>query len=315
MFKIFKFLVSAKNNEIHPAPIFYKMIRYFKKYWSINKIINLMGKTLLLVLEKIGRGYTKYYGEFGYELISVIPYAYWMYLHGKLRKTKSTRDTRSLYYFSPRHEEVDIKRHHVIPNIFPVSNVHVPQLNVSKWVPPPYRDVYQNRRFTWDKPTCVICNKFNVEWSSRPKNYFSPEILSQIFLLLMNKYQIIYNRPLAKDVVQDHSPNLAFGDYKMLREKFPKIITMHAIAENNKDLSFNTIQLMVYSNSNNFISVQGGNAVLVSYFGGTNIIYAAEGKELEVESYQNWYHKFSGCKIVHVNNYGDLISEIRKRYL
>ena len=41
--------------------------------------------------------------EFGYELISVIPYAYYLHTKGKLTETRSGNDTESLYYFSPKH--------------------------------------------------------------------------------------------------------------------------------------------------------------------------------------------------------------------
>ena len=108
---------------------------------------------------------------------------------------------------------------------------------------------------------------------------------------------------------------LDFGDHDMIKQFYPEVITMAQLYKKNNNLTFNTLSLMVFSNCNNFISVQGGNSVFASYFGGINIIYAKKGKELEVKSYENWYKEFSGCEIVHVNNDAELIAEIKKRYV
>ena len=42
---------------------------------------------------------TAYDGEFGYELISVLPFAYWLYKNNKLSKTIGATDTKLFYYF------------------------------------------------------------------------------------------------------------------------------------------------------------------------------------------------------------------------
>ena len=41
--------------------------------------------------------------EFGYELLSALPYAYELSLKGELASTRSGIDTECLYYFSPNH--------------------------------------------------------------------------------------------------------------------------------------------------------------------------------------------------------------------
>jgi len=260
---------------------------------------------------------TEYYGEFGYELISVIPYAFWLYLNNKLCITKSVKDSKAFYYFSPRHKEVGVNRTYSSTSLseFPITNIHVFSLDTSKWVPPPYKEIYQNDQFVWSKPLCVINNKYMLEWGEAPVNFISLEALKKTIDLLKNKYQIIYNRPIKGQIVRDHMEFLDFGDYDMIKQFYPEVITMAQLYKNNSNLSFNTLSLMVFSNCNNFISVQGGNSVLASYFGGINIIYAKKGKELEVKSYENWYKEFSGCEIVHVNNDAELIAEIKKRYV
>ncbi len=53
---------------------------------------------------------TSYDGEFGYELIGVVPYAYYLHLQHLLVKTESCKDTKALYYFSPQHLETFVER-------------------------------------------------------------------------------------------------------------------------------------------------------------------------------------------------------------
>jgi len=108
---------------------------------------------------------TQYYGEFAFEHLAVIPYAYWLHEQGRLRFTASTRDTRCLYYFSPSHTEVDVERGYVPITEYPVGErgEHTydrrgfpAALDTSRWTPPPYRDVYGgDPRFRWPKPPVV----------------------------------------------------------------------------------------------------------------------------------------------------------------
>lgn len=282
---------------------------------DINRTIWLIKRIKLNISEKAGHASVDYFGEFGFELINVIPYAYWLHLHRRLKETKSTTDTKCLYYFSTNHIEINIKRSFIPPAYFPLSAISLTTLDTSKWVPPEYKKQYKNNRFIWNKPSCVICNKFNIEWDRPPMNFISPEVLKVIFSLLKNKYQIIYNRPLNKDIVEDHSPELPFDDFKLIREEFPEVITMQDIAKDNPDLTFNTLQLMVFANSDHFVSVQGGSAGLASYFSGKNIIYAAWGPELKAGSYTNWYDKLSGAKIFHADNYKTLVYKVKEEFL
>src|SRR5256885_8760585 len=44
-------------------------------------------------------------GEFAPEMEFVLPFAYWHYKNGTLKKTISSKFTKELYFFSPDHEE------------------------------------------------------------------------------------------------------------------------------------------------------------------------------------------------------------------
>ena len=71
---------------------------------------------------------------------------------------------------------------------------------------------------------------------------------------------------------------------------------------------------MLHSNCEHFISVQGGNCVLASYFGGTNIIFARAGAELSCNAYNGHYKRYSNCNVLHHNNYKDLLTCIKSNY-
>ena len=90
--------------------------------------------------------------EFGYELIQVLPWAYYLHKQGKLTKTVSAVDTDCLYYFSPNHEEKYFKRQvtYILDNPkFPITKVHVPKLDKSQWEAPPLKEYYKNDEFVF----------------------------------------------------------------------------------------------------------------------------------------------------------------------
>jgi hypothetical protein len=251
--------------------------------------------------------------EFGYELQLVIPYAYYLHKKNLLDKTISSFMTRELYYFSKNHEEKYKTRTPNHPNV-PNINPHVKELNYAEYVPPPYKSIFKNNYFLSDKPLLIIHNKYNEEWGGRPINFINKETLSAIFNHC-KKYRIIYLRP-QKNIVTDNSAVFSLDESNLL--DLYKVIDGNKLYENIKNRyninNFNHFQLLIHSNCNHFISVQGGNCVLASYFGGTNIIYAKHGSELKCGSYNGHYKKYSNCKILHANNYNDFIRLIKTNY-
>jgi hypothetical protein len=291
----------------------------------------------------------QYFGEFGFELLAVIPYAYWLHTNNGLQFSVSSKDTKCLYYFSPNHEESCEKRSYVPITEYPIGKVGkfgsdvigFPEaLDTGKWIPPPYKAIYKNSTFRWDKDLCIICNKYSVEyvkkWSRfialmseklecpglknliRPKhsivNYLSIDTLYSIIDMLHDRYQVVYNRPLPENIVADHQKEDYFRDFQMIREKFPDVIVMQDLQKGTA-LSYNQLQLHVFANCSRFISVLGGGSYLASYFGGTNIIYARAGWEVTCKAYRNWFHQFSGARIIQVNDYRELIETVSKEFL
>lgn len=277
------------------------MIRYYPfLYWQ-NRLERLWKKP-----PKSGPVDLSYFGEFGYELQIIIPYAYYLYTQKRLRSTRSTIGTRELYYFSPNHTEEQRKRTIELPKFTPNFTPHVRNLNEEEWTPPPYKKIYKNDRFIYKKPLYIIHNKYNREWGRKPTNMFTTETLDQLFAILKGRYQIIYIRPgFAAEHAEErgYSPDAAEPqelpmEQELLQGKYPDVLTMQDLLRKNTDLTYNTLQCMLHANCNRFMSVQGGCAVLASYFGGQNIILAKKGRELRCGAYDGHYSKYSGCRIL-----------------
>ena len=290
----------------------------FITYIFINKNIktDIKNDNIEKEIEKLENklGIINYNGEFGYELQLVLPYAYYLYKNNKLSKTISSKNTSSLYYFSKNHVEKYTERNYVIPRV-PNKTPHVYHLNYSKWIPPPLKEMYKNDFYVFDKKICIIHNKFNEEWNGQPVNFIDIDTLEKLFNILSDKYYIIYLRP--KNIIKDNSKIYSLKGEKKLIAKY-NIKTGDDLYNETKDKfnvkDFNHFQLLIHSNSSNFISVQGGNCVLASYFGGINIIYAKLGREMENNSYDGHYKKYSNCDVYHTDSYQSLINMVQNKF-
>lgn len=263
---------------------------------------------------------TDFDGEFGYELISVLPFTYWLHTQGKLQKSISCKDTKSLYYFSDNHTEKYDCRDYRIPSKFPVNNIHRRFLNTTMWSPPPLKKHYKNDEFIYDKKLLIICNKYNSEWGNPPITYLSVDCLRDLLTLLTPEYKVVYCRPFNTEIIDDNSEIYSLNDHEMIEKEFPDVMFIQDLFKNQSKYTFNELQCKLFANADQFISIQGGYSIFCSYFKGTNIIYGAKSKvrtadEIIYKAYDRWYHKFSGSKIVYVPTYNDLIQNVKKEFL
>ena len=210
---------------------------------------------------------------------------------------------------------VGLKQLKDIPN----STPHCNKLKTDKYIPPPYREVYKNSYFIYDKPLLIIHNKYTIEWGENPINYIDKKTLIEICSMCKDKYNIIYLRPNIGNIVNDKgsSYDLDLNEEEIFNEY--DVINGNNLYNDSKDKyninNFNHFQLLLHSCCDKYISVQGGNSVLASYFGGTNIVYAIKGKELKFDSYKRHYKLYSGCEVIHVDKYEKLINMIKIKYL
>lgn len=260
-------------------------------------------------------------GEFGYEVILAFPYAYWLYKNNLLGSTISSKDTKCFYYFSKLHEEkFDCRRGYLYNSDYggndlqgnPNKTIHKSNLDTTKFIMPPYKEIYKNNLFIFDKPLIMISNKY-YSTGRNENRYLNIEILKEIFDILSSKFTIIYNRALKNNIVEDQNLiDEKFEDHNLIKQlNNPNIIDINELYLGYKNmLSFNTFQCMLKANCEKYISVQGGTSIFSSLFGGTNIIYADNCMETKFNSF-NWYTKLSNADILHVNNYTKLVDYVK----
>lgn len=276
--------------------------------------------------EMLARG-TRYFGEFAFELLAVVPYAYWLHRQGRLEFTVSTPDTRCLYWFSPHHEERAVPRRYVPVTEYPVGvagslrydRTAFPEaLDTSRWAPPPYRDVYRDERFRFGKPTCVVCNKATDErfrWHRSMTNHLPTGLLLDLVGRLRTRYQVVYNRPRAADIVNDHQAIRELGDIDAVKAAYPDTLTIQELHARHPGLGYNELQLRLYAGCERFVSVLGGSSYLASWFGGVNVVYAKRGWEVACGAYERWFDRFSGARVVAVSTHAELLRTVEREML
>ncbi len=276
--------------------------------------------------ESVSHG-TKYFGEFAFELLAVVPYAYWLHRQGQLKFTISTSDTRCLYFFSPNHEERSVARRYVPITEYPVGQAGMRRydrlafpdtLDTRQWLPPPYKELYRSDRFRFEREPCVVLNKTSDErylGRGLAVNSMDVGLLLQLIGKLRDRYQVIYIRPRASDIVNDHQTIHEIGDIDAVKRHYPDVLTIQELRPDNADLSFNELQLSLLAACDSFVSVLGGASYLASYFAGTNVIYAREGWEVSCGAFENWFHAFSGARVIAARTARDLLASVERDLL
>ena len=239
--------------------------------------------------------------EFGCEVILYIPYYYYLYKNKLLfdNKIKTYKGMKPFYYFVNDNCIIEKENNRVwVPsNNRPLlinDNEHVKNFNETCWIQPPYKSIYKNNIILFEKPILVIHNKYNIEWRIDVYNFFSIDILRTIFSKLCDKYQIIYIRPsnkiIDKNFSYDHNIILDnFEDNELIENEFKdKVITYENLIK-RFDYTYNELLLMLYSNCENYISIQGGSSHFISYFYNKMIVLHKRGSELDAGCYDGWY--------------------------
>lgn len=255
--------------------------------------------------------------EFGYELLSAVPYAYELYLKGELKETISAYDTDPLYYFSPKHTSSNVVRGwHNIKRTrrsgLPYTFIHQPELRPKHF--PPYKEVYANEEYKYEKPTLCIGNRKNKEWLVEAINFFDEEILDWMFENLKDKYEIIYFPIAIPKELQDNVDPEPLNDIELAHKHGVKVFTDLCAGK-----SWNETILKVFSNCEHFITMNGGYSILASFFSGTNIIYSKPGqvqtREIGTGSFWRWYPEINNVRTLHVPSYDDLKVKIKSLYI
>jgi hypothetical protein len=261
--------------------------------------------------------------ELGYELLAIVPYAKHLMQKGMLEGTISGRDTAPFYSFSPNHiEDETLERHWKYTAVyanddFPNIKIHKPQLNWKLWKSPDYKRYYHQQLITFEKETIVICNRYNVEWGEKPINYFPLDVLRKLFDMLQDQYQIVYcnlGGIPELTVYDDNAPAMRLGDYEMIKKEYPKVIHIYDLHK-KKNMSINYTQMRVFAGCKKYITMNGGYGIWASYMGGENIIYSVRCRELQTNSFYNWYWKLGRSNIQHVDSHENLIEMVKQKWV
>ena len=259
--------------------------------------------------------------EFGYELISTIPYAYSLYKKGKLKSTSSGKDTQCLYWFSDNHKEIHEKRSWdnfkpLLSSYFPNIYIHSSQLDWDNFEPPPFNDYYKNKAIKFSRATIVICNRINDEWRGEPVNFLDNPTLEKLFALLSHRYEIVYIDPLMFGSDYEDHTSFSYQDVSVLLKKY-SVKTFTQLRIEYSEISVNELQCRLYAGCERFISSNGGLGIFCSYFGGENIIYSKMCRELDkdVNSFHAWYSRLSKSIISVVSKDVDLLALVEEKWV
>ena len=223
-----------------------------------------------------------------------------------------------MYFFSDQHSEVyDVRTNEGNYNYETPRILYSHNYNMKKWEKVPYKAHFKNDVYVFDKPALVIANRYNTEWEGPPISFYSIEMLEYMIEKLKDKYTIVYNRPRPQNITSDTSDVSELNEYDFIREKYPEVVLMEDLFEENKIKAnnYNHFQMLVYANASKFISIHGGTAALASCFEGSNIILSKQGPEHHFGCFQKLFPKLSGAKIYHAKNNEEVKKFIDDHYL
>ena len=241
--------------------------------------------------------------EFGAEILLYACYYYYLYRNGLLFDNKITtyRGMKDFYYFIKPENIIEKEEcRKWLPPVqrpFLINNTeHVQRFDQRYWLPVPYKTQFANTKFVFDKPLLIIQNKYNIEWGKIPFNFFSVEILDLIFSTLKDKYTIVYIRPTTKIDLSKYAFSIDTNemledihDYELIERKYKDSIILFDDLLLEMNMNYNRLKLELYSSCDNYITTQGGNTHLISFFYKKLLILHKRGYELNSGAYTGWY--------------------------
>ena len=254
-----------------------------------------------------------YRGEFGMEMRVMVPWAYYKSRHCRVY-TKGVPGTKYMYFFSYNHTITAESRGYKFSelpdgNPFQSKKVHLNDFPYdTEWLAPNFKnfffrpDIYE---LLIDKPLVVIMNKYRKQWEYKEAiNFMSIDLIRDILTYLVPKYSVLYKRHTAielQDEMQKWKGFHNFADKEMIRKEFPMVVLYDDLEVGLTDVEDQNLLLFgIMSLSDRFLSIQGGAAVVSSYFGGKTTIFIRAGAELSSGDY-NYFHRFSNSSVEWTN--------------
>ena len=267
--------------------------------------------------------------EFGLELAFVVGHCYALLLNGTLRSTTSLPGMEDFYFFSPSHfidkeTSVPLTRRLCVPvdisgldaQTFACASARKPLKLV--WTPPPFKERFGGQGLSFwlqfclykhtdpARPLLLLHNKVCDEWGRGSVHRIPDWCLKSLVCQLTRRFQVVYCRPLGTEegFSEDHNTiDRSAADLRLAEEA--GAVLLQTVMRTMQQ-PFNRTQLYLHAACSRFISVQGGNSVLASFFGGINLVYAREGVELRNQLYTSLFPALSGADIRVVSSLSDL---------
>ena len=215
-------------------------------------------------------------------------------------------------------------------------------LDYSKWISPPIKEEYNDSDFNFGDKSIIISNKISMDHGQKPLSFFDVKTLYEMFNYLSDKgYTIIYKRPQMNEfIIDENELRTVMNKYTIsadvdglgvindfqLTKYYDNVLLLDDIVKNNDKYTYNEVQLRVFSNVDNFISIAGGNSIFCSLFGGKQVTYVTTSNELRPGYYDgdSYTKRLGGAKIYPVidpetiinergyNDYESLLSKVRE---
>lgn len=274
------------------------------------------GHNFHIEFDNFKSAYFAFLGEFGYELISWIPYLlYLKRTYGYHLNTISRPDSDVFYYFSDNHQTINPKlvgdmwgfpqHYHKLQEIVGSSNIIHPLiinnqfaeqfainnntwsntdihkvLNTNSYILPNYREIADDLPFELPNKFVLINNKFQRQWFDKfnsPINFFSADELKEIRdILYAQGYSVVYNNFVEATSYDEY---FDYDDKGIFGSDGNSVHLSDYY--NNLDISKNHLQLSVINQSEFAIGVQGGNVYLPSLCGKDLLILIRDGIYLD----------------------------------
>lgn len=263
-------------------------------------------------------------GEFGYEMISWIPYL--LYLKKKVGITLNTisrKGSKPFYYFSDKHFEVDPRfigdtwgnPEHYIRLMNNNQNVNIIHpgidfinkkqisvdgaewenkdihsfINTNNYLTPDYKHINFKLPFELTKPYVVLNNKYFRQWFHKykaPINYYDRKELDNIITTLMDfGYSVVYNH-----FIENTSSDEYFEfDFKSASYNDERFVDLNEYYKSLKLEERNMLQLTLFNDADFVIGTQGGNMYLPAVCGKDLWILMRHGQYIDYIEFAKLY--------------------------
>ena len=257
--------------------------------------------------------------------------AYGQYVKGEDVSVKTLSSTEPFFYFLDDSQLETEEMSGLFSGSHQTNEIYKIDFNPNEtwgkdWKAPPFKEHFSKVSLVnSEKPIIVINNKYNPEWDGTPYNFLPLDFLKEFFEKFSETYQIYYIRYTGGkhsgsdkgyyDDVGAYNKE-SYNDYEII-DDFKNIITIYDYMEEN-DCGFNESQLMIMSKAEHLISVNGGNAVLSSYFGNDVVIYGhpnCKSTDRGIWKTDSWLKELGGSNIIGHLHWAQMLNDCEERWL